>query len=202
MELLYLDDNGQVLVATEAESYPEVQALRSGSIPFPKVIKYVYHTYSPGHPLSGYSWIERSTKVCRTYFSDDETPEYFEKDKIVKAFIKRYVEDTLTSSERFYEKLKKDMDDLKEHISNIPFSHKKSVAKDTIVKVLVSGKKVEGKLYESVEIEIDNSQEKLDAIKRAAELITMEEKIRKSLQQQKADNKKQDRNIRRIFDVR
>lgn len=200
MDFLYLDTDGLIKIVPEAMEYPEIAAFRDNAW-LGKSIKYVYHTYKFDHPLAAYGRADRSLKVCKTYFTDEQ-PSTFETDKKVKALIKRYVDESMSSSQRFYQKLQDDMDKLRDHIANIPWWIKEEV--ETTVQVEIKredGAKEVRDITTKVKVNMDNSKAKLDALKRAEELIKIEQSMRKSIAQETRDMKLE-KSSERIFDRR
>jgi hypothetical protein len=200
MDFLYLDTDGVVKIVPEALEYPEIKAFKDHDW-LSKAIKYVYHTYKFEHPLASYGRADRSLKVCKTYFTEEQ-PSTFESDKKVVALTKRYTTDAMSSSQRFYQKLQEDMDRLRDHIANIPWWTKEEVETTVQVEFMRDDKAKEVRdITTKVMVNMDNSKAKLDALKRADELIKIEQSMRKSIAQETRELKLE-KSSERLFDRR
>jgi len=201
MSWLYIDtDENRVCIKPEAVSIPEVQKIykkdrRNETKPyFNKVITYVYHCYAPDHAFSNSFPEQRRRRVADVYFNGDDVLS-LEDDKDVRALIDAFKHDCMGPSERFYENLKKDMEDLINYIQTIPMFTEIKVEKSVPVKYVDN----EGQLHETtvdvkVPVSHDNSKIKMDAIKRADELLELEEKMRQRVKSEKR-KKKQTRSL-------
>jgi len=193
--LVYDEVTEKVSCTPEGMLLEEVQDLynsdkRGDNKPwFNKCITYIYHVYKKDHIFSNSSLPVRRKKVCKDLMNDID-PDKFESNERVKALIKRYVNEQYTPSEWFYEGIKQDMLALKQHIRNIPF-HKDIKVKKTVEVSLFDGEK---EIQRSVEVDIDekmdNSKEKMDALKRANELLDLEEKIRLKIIKENKETKR------------
>lgn len=200
MDFIYLDIDGEVKVVPEAFEYAELKAFKDEDW-MKKAIKYVYHTYKYEHPLASYGRADRSIKVCKTYFSK-ETPQDFEKDKKVVQLIKRFSEETMSSSQRFYQKLQDDMEKLREHIANISWWIKEEVETDVQVEfVKDDGAKEVRVIKTKVQVNLDNSKAKMEALKHAEEMIKLDQSMRKLIAQETRELKAE-KSQERIFDSR
>lgn len=200
MDFLYLDIDGEIKIVPEAKDYPEIKAFHDPEW-LKKSIKYIYHTYKYEHPLASYGRADRSLKVCKTYFSK-EAPSDFEKDRKVNALIKRYTEESMSSSQRFYQKLQDDMDKLRDHISNIPWWIKEEVETTVEVEIILPDDKKEIRpIKTKVKVNMDNSKAKIEALQRAESMIKIEQSMRKLIAQETRELKSE-KSQERIFDSR
>ena len=196
MSFITLDkETGQVEVTPEAMSFSVVKSLYSFDKSADKgffhyITKYTYHTYIKDHPLHYLLLKERKDRVAREYFQEFDW-EKAEKNKKVQAFIDQFIRDNHTSTERFYLSIKGDLEELKEHIQKIPFTKKEKVTQE----ITVDFKDAEGndrreKAYVDIVIDIDNSKAKIEALKRASDIITLEQQIREKISQEEIEVKK------------
>lgn len=125
------------------------------------IMVYVYNVYSPYSIYNGYTPDERRERVIDDLFDNKYSIDEFEKNSIIKAFIDKYIDITLTVVQRDYERAKRDIEDLHEHISNIPFVRKITIKKEIEFRDDDGNKK---KKEIDIEIEIDNSEEKIKAL--------------------------------------
>lgn len=196
MSWLYFDDNiNKVVIKPDALDIPEVKKVykkdrQTKEKPyFNKVIKYMWHCFSPDHSLSNHFPQQRIQKVKDIHFEGQDMSKV-ENDKDVKAMIEVYLDDSLTPSERFYEGIKGDMADLLAHIRTIPMYH--SINSARIVKVEYpneKGKMVEVDAKTKLPIKLDNSKEKFDAISRADKIMELAEKLLARVKQEKRKEK-------------
>lgn len=188
--MLNIDENGTVIVTPEALEYQEIKIIPQEELP--EVIKYVYHAYHSPHDFDIYGPTERRNKVCSTFFIN-RSPEYFENKAYVKALIKKYMELSMTKTEVFLYSIRKDMDELTEHMREIPLFKEGKVDYVAIVKVEGEDREIPVK----AKIKVDNSDEKFKVLKRLDDLLTMMEKMEAKVAQQRKEKKTE---RKRIFD--
>ena len=205
--LTYNEETNEVDVSPEAKEFEEIKNifqhdLTDGNRFFKRAMKYVYHMYYRSHPLQNLLPQEREKRVIRTYLNSESVTS-IKNSKHVRRFIKSYLYDQFTTNERFYLSIKKDLEDLKEYIGNIPFTrkiHKKEII-DVMCRCPESKEEVPVKVEIDVVIPIDNSAEKITAVGKANTLIELEEKIRNNVLKEKMELKKQ-KIMTRLFDTR
>lgn len=202
--LTYDKELDKVVIADEAMGFDEVKKIyrkdrRNESKPyFNKVITYIYHAYATVHGLSNIFPAERKKRVCNAYFNGEDVASQLENDADVVALIDLYKKDSGTITERFYEGLKPQMEDLLNHINSIPMTRKQRVKKKINVEFIdTNGNQQHQEVDINVMIEIDNSEEKLKAFNTADKLIDLEQKMKVKVIQERKDKKK---NTRRMFD--
>lgn len=205
--LTYNEETNEIDISPEAKEFEEIKSilqydLTEGKRFFRRAMKYVYHMYYRNHPLQNLLPQEREKRVIKTYLNDESVTSV-KNSKHVRRFIKSYLYDQFTTNERFYLSIKKDLEDLKEYIGNIPFTRKirKTEIIDVMCKCPGSDKEVLVKVEIDVEIPVDNSAEKITAVGRANTLIELEEKIRNNVLKEKMESKKQGV-MTRLFDTR
>lgn len=189
--MLNIDENGKVYVIPEALEYKEIMDIPADHLG--EVIKYVYHAYKSPHPFDIYGPTERKKKVCATYFID-KTPEQFDKPSYMKPLVKRFMDEAMTKAEVFLLSIRKDMDELMEHMREIPLFKEGKV--DVVVPV-----KIEGDMRDvsvKAKVRIDNSEEKFKVLKRLDDLLTMMEKMETKVMQQRKEKRSE---RKRIFDA-
>ena len=194
--LIYIDK--KVELRPEGEVLPEVKALLNADKSenkdhFNKVITWVYHIYNGEHPLEDLLPDERKQRVCDLYFKGEDVS-VIEKEARVKKFIKVFQKDCISSKERFYQSIQRDIEDVLEHLQEIKMYH----IIDTPVDVIVehpndSGELVEIKAKAKLPIKIDNSKEKLSAIGRARELMKLEAEIQMEVKKERQKKRHQHR---------
>lgn len=195
--MLYLDEYGKVnvdsnMVNTTIVSDLYKQDTSKNKTDFTKWITYTYHLYKKDHVLNNFGPQERKQRVLSMYFFSDDIslietmPAFIE-------FKKLYLDTQFTPTGRFIENLKKDMEEMLEHIRLIP------LVKETLVDVEVPTKT--GVRKEKKLMTVDNSEEKFSALKRAADLINLYDKFNERLKTEQREEKRKG-GTRRIFDER
>lgn len=140
---------------------------------FKKVLKYIYHCYKKEHALHNLTWNMREEKVLNEYF-DGEGVRYLKANKYFDSCIEQYKECEYTLNQLTYERIKEDLYDLKKHISNIKFFKKQKVKQS----ITVQTSQGEEEVFIDMEIEIDNSEEKIKALNNMAKLLELEDKYK------------------------
>jgi len=204
MSWIYIDiEDNEVKIAPEALSFPEVAKVykrdrRNETKPFfNRVLKYIFHIHSPNHSLSNLFPQQRKERVLDAYFSPDEDISSFDTDKDIQDMVELFKNDSMGPAERFYEGLKKDMEGLIGHIQGIPMFTTIQIEKTVDVEWLDDeAKKHLKSIVVRVPVEHDNSKTKMDALKRADELLELEEKMRNRVKTERRKSKQS----RRLFD--
>lgn len=152
-------------------------------------LKYIYFVYKADGVYSNMFESSRKNHVILKHFEKREIKD-FEANIRVKAVIKDYLDLQLTKTKRLYYRLEKDMEDLLDRISKIPYTRKVKV------KVPVEGN--DGKTEVATEIEIENYEEKAKAMLMADKLIDYEAKIKAKIFREEVASKKN--STTRLFD--
>jgi hypothetical protein len=195
-------EEAKIVIDPEAMVFKEVKKLWDSDISenksyFNKVITWIYHVYKSEHAFESYLPGERKEKVQSVYFKGENVSE-IENDPNVQAVIKIYSKDCMTTIERFYQNVQKDIEDLYEHIQSIKMFHLvKQQVEITVEYTNDSGEIVETKAKAKLPIKVDNSKEKLNAISQAQALMQLEQKLRIDLKKERNKNQNQ----RRLFDT-
>jgi hypothetical protein len=148
-----------------------------------KVLKFVYHSYKKEHSFNNLSITERKDKVMQFYLNGDSCKKYDE-DKIIQNFVKFYVSLEYTQNEWLYQKLKIDIEDIKAHINDIPMNKIVKFDEDVTIEFETpcgeEGKMIKVRKLVNIKLtrDIDNSKERMEALKRIVSLQEMEEKFR------------------------
>jgi len=204
--LRYNEETEMVELDPRMKQDPVVKALydsdtTEGKQNFQEYCTYTYHVYAKGHPMENLLPNERKRRVMKTYFADHKSNK-FEKTKKVKAFIDLFIDLSYTSTERFWLSIKRDFEDLKAVVSEIPFKHTKKIQR--VIKLDVSTDEEDQDIREvevDVEIEVDNSDEKMKALQRAQTLIKLERDTREEVLKEKIEAKKS-KTPKRLFEER
>lgn len=179
--MLYLE-NEEIKITEEGMQLSEVQDVykddkHSGKPYFKKVITYLY-------------WAHKKDGEWQNHFPSKREEMSAEKAGLsiieirkhskLKALIKAYVDNQTTLTERLYIGVKRDIEEVLELINSIPYVRKIQV------ELTVDIPKFEGssgliKYPVKQIVEVDNSKEKTEAIKRVESLIELEERLRKKI---------------------
>lgn len=191
--------NGEVLIDEDLMDVPVIRSLYKSDRSkeksyFKECIAYCYWMYKKdGHyhnKLPAQAMI-----LIRDAHLKLHDPVKMESDVRFKEFKKYYIEHQMTLSQAFYLSIRQDMQDLLDHIASIPFvkriDYKHKLDEVAAMKT--------GRKYVSVNIEIDNSDEKAKAIGLSEKLIGLEEKI--SLKIKKETRDKVSADSKAIFDM-
>lgn len=177
MSFLVITDN-KIELVVGAEKLPAIEELisrdRSEGKKFIRdAYTYIYYVYSPDS-ICRNKYPEDRKQFVINNFLPSRKKEDFEENKYVKAVIEVYNDLNLSLSERFYNDLKSDMEEMLIYLRNIPWTKKLKINQE--VEVMV-GAELQ-KIMVNVTIDHDNSQAKLDAIARAEKIIDLEEKLK------------------------
>lgn len=151
---------------------------------FNDCITYIYWVYSK-ESICANKYPEDRKRFVIANFLPTRKIEDFDSHKHVVAVIDLYNELNLTLSERFYEDLKRDMEEMLNHLRSIPWTRKKAIEKN--VEVYIKGEPFNTPV--KVEIEHDNSEEKLACITRAEKIIDLEEKLKAKVYKEQKEKK-------------
>lgn len=187
-------NNDKVIWTEEGLVQKEVRELQTISCSiddefFNDVATYIYWAYKKdGLYDSELPNIKKDT-VCRRHFNNRKW-EDFEDIQQVRDIIKLYINLSYTVTEKMYIKLKKDIDDLFIHLSDIP------LIKKLKVKVPITGEDGEITNIEKI-VEFSNFEEKSKAMKQANDIIAYEESLKLKIFKESKDKIKS----KRIFDT-
>jgi hypothetical protein len=176
--LIYNSTNNEIEFVPPAEELDDVQKLKKkyNRDTLLDIMKYVYNVYSPYSIFSGFTPEERKERVLDDILHNKYVADFFDKDNTIKAFVDKYIDMSLTVVQRDYERTKRDIEDLHEHISNIPFVRKATIRRQ------IDFKDDDGKTRikeVDVEIEIDNSEEKIKALSVREKLYKLHDILKK-----------------------
>jgi hypothetical protein len=189
---LYIDAEDVVRIKRSAMEIPEIKNLyaadrRNESKPFfNKALKYIFHTYSKelekgiSHPLVNLGLNERLKEVIRIYFEGEDITTIIENKK-VKEVKDLFIYYSLTTTERYYESIKNNIETWMLHISNIPMMITKPISQKVYYSIGEGEEKEQKEIYVKTTIEIDNSDEMIKAMKNGNELIKIEEDVKKKV---------------------
>ena len=174
---VYVSDEGKLLSCLKDLYKKDKTKLKTY---YNNAIKYIYHTYKKEHDLSFLSFNQRKQRVINEYVQG-YLSEKFENDNYVQEVIKEFKLQQFTPNELFYESIKNDFDEMRDYIKEIPL--RKKIKLEEVVEVTVEH---EGQSYIKEaqikkDIFIDNSKEKFEALRRAAELIDLSNVIQEKI---------------------
>jgi len=195
MGFLYLEDD-KVKITEEGKALKETKELNAsdrhkGKPFYNNVLIYTYWTYTFDGVFKDILPEHRKKEVADRYLRKTKWKD-IESNKKAKAFIDIYVKTSTTFIEKSYENIKKDMEDLMKHLRSIPFTKKEHI------KTTIEYGEYNERVPVNTMTDVDNSEEKLRAIKSYDVLLVLEEKIRQKVIEEKTKGKK--RNKRRLFD--
>lgn len=150
-----------------------------------KIYVYVFNVYSRESLFTEFTPEERRDRVCLDLFDNTIRSEYFEKNKIVKEFIDLFIDMTLSSVERDHERCKRDIEELHNYISEIPFNKKQRIKRTIAFKDDETGKDLIKEV--DIVVDIDNSEEKIKAIGVREKLYGLDQKLRKLVEVEKIE---------------
>ena len=191
---LDIDDDGNVFMRKGALNIQSVKDLyssdkRSESKPFfHKCITIIYHLHKREHEFSNLGEKERQTKVAHIYCPEEDIKKYLDNAR-VQAVIEDYKTLEYTPVQRLYEGIKRSLEHWKLYMSKIPMERKVKYEAWHDVVIEVDGKPETRSVQVRTMIEIDNSEEYLKAMKRADEMIDMEDKMFKKMIRETQVNK-------------
>ena len=191
MALLRLNENtGEVFVSDEGKQLPSIRSLLKKDHTKLKTyynasLRYIYHVYKKDHDLSFLSFNTRKQRVINDYV-EKHSFERFDNDRYIAAVVKDFLEQQYTPNELFFESIKKDFDELRDYIKEIPLTKRFKFEKVVEVTFQHEDKPVIKEVLIKENIKIDNSKEKFEALKRAGELMDLSNLFQEKI---KADSK-------------
>ena len=195
MPFLYIEE-GEVFPTPEGFEIPQVKAVfnadkTEGKGFFKDVLKYVFFVYKKDGVYKDTFERYRKQMVIERHLPKRNHQD-LEANKRVVALIQEYLDRQMTKNERLLYQLEKDIDNLLQRVSNIPYT------KEVTVKVPVTNSDGET-TYIPTKVEMDNSEEKEKAIKLASGMIDYGDKLRSKILKDKIENKKKG-SENRLFD--
>ena len=199
MDILILKDEVVELIEG-AEALPQVKKFRTGIMQrekfFRDSLKYLYYMYSRKSTFSQMLPEDRKKKIFETFFPS-EVKDKFDASKAFITFKDWYFEFSKSYKEKMYENHLADIEEMAVNISKIKFIKKKKIIREIQVKCPKKGDYV--KVDIDTEIEIDNTQEKLNAMDLMTRLIEKEEFLKKKIHEEYIKESKKQKQ-RRLFD--
>lgn len=179
---LYIID-GDVKVSEDYMALPEFKAFFSENKELPAeyftaAMKYLYYVFRYDGPLKDMYFTDRQEYVCKNMLNSKYSPKDFEQNYQFKKLSAFYAQISMTFLKRDYEQTKKDIESLNKHISTIPFV-KKIALKNYMATFEYEGKVITTTV--NIDVEIDNSKEKADALKLKEILYDLEEKLKQKI---------------------
>ena len=201
-DFLYLEDD-VVRINEQAMTLPETKAIwgmdkRRHKKYFQKIITYTYYMYHRDSIYRNLDISDRRKKIMSTYFPDSRKHDEIESDYRVQAFINIYNELSKTQKERIRDSMIKDLEQMADHLSKIEFQKKIDETHTIMVKCPEKGEEIPVDV--KVKKIIDNSQEKLKAMKLIEETMDREEAIKKKIEKERLMEGLQGQTNRRMFD--
>jgi hypothetical protein len=178
---MLVNKDGVISIMPEAKKDPYVKAIRERK-DFQNIINFAYYCYNPQSPYHNVPIKEREAFVLSNYTTAKRRADliYGSAEK----FFDHYQRVILTPSERYHNKLLKDIDELLERLSNIPVTRIEKI--EISIDIPRSADSTEMVKYPiKQKLEIDNSKEKLDAIKMTKELLEYKKVLEKEMETEK-----------------
>ena len=195
MDFLYLDiKSGEVKCTVEGMLLLEVKDLwnadkRTASKPFfHKAITFIYHMYKKDHVFSNSGPVLRKKKVMHDFLPGIDIKSLEGNMRVIR-LADRFIQEQYSPNEWFYEGIKRDMEDLKKHISSIPFFKIEKVDRNVVVNIPSNRDMIEHTVVIKQEEKVDNSQEKLAAMEKALKLFDLEEKIKQKISKESKEKR-------------
>lgn len=169
--------DNKVIVIPEAMELKEIKSLwdsdkTKGKIYFERYIKYIFYVYREEGIYRNQFITTRKRLTCVQQLNIKETEwESIEKNKYVKALIKWYQENSLSKEERLLVALDEDIDHYLKYLMGIKYTTRvrEEVMNDEKMEVIFR--------------DIDNSTEKMKAIKNSKDLIIYRAELKKLVRQ-------------------
>lgn len=177
MGMLFLKEN-RVVLSEGCMDISEVKTLYNRDKTetkkfFNDVLTYIYWVYSKDSVCAN-KYPEDRKKFVIANFLPSRNYKEFEEHKHVRELIVMYNDLEKTLTERFYDDLKGDMEEMLNYLRNIPWTKKIKIEKD--VDVYVGGES--HKVRVDANLDHDNSDTKVSALSKAEKLIDLEEKLK------------------------
>jgi valyl-tRNA synthetase len=163
---------------------------------FNRIITYTFYVYNKDSIYRNLNPSQREEKVMSVYFPEVRNRSM--EDDRVKAFIKAYNYLTKSSKERIRDTMLKDLEEMALKLSNIKFTKQKKVNQPVFVHCPHCQKDVTVDV--DMKIDIDNTEEKLKAMKVIEEIMKREEEIKKKIDQERLAEKGRETVTQRMFD--
>ncbi len=161
---------------------------------FKECITYLYWMYKKGGIYSQ-NLPRQARKIIKAQHLKNFDPDIMEKNKKFQELRDCYIEHQYSITERFWAKVKDDMQSLLDHIAAIPFQRIVKTNKEVEMEVDGESRWVKVK----VDIPIDNSEEKAKAIMLSEKLINLEEKLSQKIKRE--DQEKKVADSKALFDT-
>jgi hypothetical protein len=182
--------DGKVEVIKEAQYIEEVLKLKKhGKEFYDKALTYIFWMYCNESIYREMLTSQRKLYICKRHLGGEDINLY-ENNKDVKNFINLYEEIQCSREERLRKNVQNDMDDLITRIGNIKFTKIVTVEVPVEINGLIENKKVQ--------VEIDNSKEKADALALSKSLISLSKELEQLIKIGSKNKKIEMR--RRMFD--
>lgn len=182
--LIFNDKTQGVEISKEIKNLNEILLLKENDKSknktyFNDCLKYIYHTYKKEHPFYNIPINERKVKVSEIYL-DKQDYKKFDEDILVQGVIKLYISLEYSQNEWTYQTIKNNISDIKKDITNIPMTKKAIIDQSIEVKFSCEECGVQQKQTVKIkqEVDVDNSKERMDALRRIFELEEMEQKFK------------------------
>ena len=198
-DFLYLEDD-IVRLNPQALTIPEIRKIKAsdknaGKPVFSRILEYTYHMYSPNSIYRHLPEDKRREKVVMNLFSKIN-PATYEKGN-VKAFVEIYKEYSYTQKQRVLDRMTTDLEQMIENLSKIPFSIKVNETHRVFVNCPRKGEEVPVDVR--IKKVVDNSAEKMKAMKMIEEALDRQEQLRKKVEKELL-MMEQDSHLQRIYD--
>lgn len=187
-------EGSKVGITPEGENLPEViQLKKREDKDFKDILTYIYFVYSKETIYHNKLPSERRDLVFRDYIGGKSRSKDFEDNRYIRDVIKRYLDLQFTPTELLYNRICKEIEDLLNYISSIPYEKEENIMID--VETEENGEKIIKK--KKVRVKTDNSEEKGKALQLAEKLLSYEEKLKSKVMKEISNKKK---SSERIFD--
>ena len=179
---LYFEDD-IVKIKPDAVLYPQVKALYKsdrtgeGKAFFQKCITYMYYAYKKDGDFCNMYPTKRKEHASLAAEVDWKA---LEENTRVKSLIDFYIETQYSLSEKLYEGVKKDMEDLLKSINDEPFIKKIQVEVEIDIPEAI-GSPIMAKWPVKQKVEFNNAENKMKLLKVAEQLMDMEDKLKKKI---------------------
>ena len=200
-DFLYFDkDSNRVKISSQAMLLDEVKILfrrdrKAGKKFFEKCIHYCYYMNHKDSPFSHQPLKVKKTNVKTV--NEGMLSDFNSEDIFYKAFERVFVNNHYSRLELRYLKLFSDIDQLIEHMTDIPLYKKIKAEVKVKTTECVNGETVDVEKTVMVDQVVDNSQEKKQAISNIKSLEELREMLEKKL---KTEYSRKNKASRRLFD--
>lgn len=181
--LLFDEKTQEVGLTPEAKNIDVIKVLREkdkteDKVYFKNALKYIYHTYVKDHMFANLSISERKVKTSEIYLGGKDY-KVFDEDGCVRDVVGLYVSLEYSQNEWTYEQLKNDIENIKKSINDIPIKKMIDFDNDVDIECTCShcGKPFASSVNLKTKVEVDNTKERMDALKQILTLQDMKEKF-------------------------